>query len=88
MRTGRHDEGIDLATADGADQVLHLFQAAPQLVILDQQLVDRFADSRHCLPPGTRSCSPTNVRSVFDRSPMILRTGSGSLRTNVGIATI
>ena len=28
------------------------------------------------------------TRSVFDRSPMILRTGSGSRRSSVGMATI
>ena len=35
-----------------------------------------------------RSCKPTRVRSVSRRSPTIFRRGSGSLRTNVGIATI
>ena len=43
---------------------------------------DAFVVSR-----GRRS-SPTSTRSVFDRSPMIFRTGSGSFRTSVGSARI
>src|SRR5437763_11083223 len=41
----------------------------------------------HEAPPGRRS-SPTSVRSTLERSPIILRTGSGNLRTKVGIAII
>jgi hypothetical protein len=35
-----------------------------------------------------RKSNPTKTRSVFERSPMIFRIGSGSLRTNVGMAKI
>ena len=35
-----------------------------------------------------RMSSPTSTRSVFDKSPMIFLTGSGSFRTRVGIARI
>ena len=35
-----------------------------------------------------RMSRPTRTRSVFERSPMIFFTGSGSLRTSVGIARI
>jgi hypothetical protein len=37
---------------------------------------------------GGRSCRPTRTRSVSDRSPTIVRIGSGSLRTTVGTARI
>jgi hypothetical protein len=40
------------------------------------------------LQTRSRRSSPTKTFSVLERSPIILRTGSGSLRTRVGMARI
>src|SRR5262249_49385358 len=42
----------------------------------------------HFSPPFSRRFRPTTTRSRSDKSPMIFRIGTGSLRTKVGIAKI
>ena len=44
--------------------------------------------ARSCLSASGSTSRPTSTRSSFDRSPMILRIGSGNLRTSVGTARI
>jgi hypothetical protein len=45
---------------------------------------------RQVLSYNLRGCrsNPTKTRSTFDRFPIILRTGTGNLRTSVGTARI
>ena len=52
------------------------------------KIADKDHHSMEFFEDRGRKSSPTSVRSTSERSPMILRIGSGSLRTSVGMAMI
>src|SRR4029077_16573194 len=84
---------IDFAAENGAQTFLGLRQPRPGILGFLIGGGSEF-DSRHDGSGICGSCargrtwSPTRTRSVFKKSPMILRIGAGSLRITVGTATI
>ena len=63
----------------------------PQYVLLNRRLLGSLGPAAalfHLAPSRVPRSSPTTTFSRSERSPMILRIGTGSLRTSVGIARI
>src|SRR4029079_12539783 len=89
-----HDEPVHALGPDGMDQVFRLIQLPPQLFVLVTQALEFVhgrdvhdaylarpagPEARYWVDGSVRTSRATSARSVFERSPMILRIGSGSL---------
>src|SRR4029077_11353209 len=85
------DHRVDLAFAEGTDDLLRLFEAVVELLDLPEEVLLRIVAVPHRFQRtqrvGRRS-SPARPRSRLERSPMILRPGCGCRRTSVGMARI
>ena len=75
-----HARVCQVATDDKSNEITAIPQLLDQINVPIIVLLPHLTDER--------SCRPTSIRSVSDRSPIILRIGSGSFRTSVGMATI
>ena len=93
------DEGVDVAAADGVDGLLRLAQALVQLgdlaacglqrVLLRSNRRRGVASRIHGASSGPGWMSRlARTRSSSDRSPMMRRSGAGSILTSVGAAMI